>query len=430
MPISSGPRPAVRAQQPLPAPVIGVSASAPDESYAIVRALTGAVRARQRRFLGFPADLTDPAAGDMAVLAEAAATFMNQVGDPSDVTSYDISAKELEQSIIAFFTGLTRGDPGATYGYVTSGGTESTHYALAVLREAQPLAPVYLSPAAHDSIARAAHWLRMPTVTIPTRPDDTMDPAALHAAVSAQTRRGARGAIVAATVGTTMTGAVDDIPALRHAAAVDSLPVHMHVDAALGGLVMPWTPAPLPWDFTDGADTISISSKLIGLRQPAGIVLARAHLVPTWPTGSYIGGANSTMRCSRSAVAVIDMWLRLRRLGYDGLRWRAHQSLTTARYAADQLAAAGLRADRPDHSITVSIPLPAGQAAARRFAAVAAKWHLPIERRPGGALTHLVAMPHVTRRQVDQLAADFATAAEGARLTTYQSQAGAPQCRR
>lgn len=121
MPHSTGLRPpAARRPRALPVPTIGASAGPPGDSHALVRALLSAVRARQDRFLGFPADLGTPEVDDTALLAEAMRTYINQVGDAYDITAHDISLKPLEQAIIEWATGLTRGAPG-TYGYVTTG---------------------------------------------------------------------------------------------------------------------------------------------------------------------------------------------------------------------------------------------------------------------------------------------------------------------
>lgn len=402
MPVTTAPAP--------PSPAIGAFPSPRSDNRAIIRALTGTLREKQQHFAGYPADCSPPHPDDLAILTDVLVRYLNNVADPDTTGRGDIGAKSLEREIIAFFTDLTLGDPASTYGYVTSGVTEATHHALAAARERLPDAPVFHSAAAHDSVARAAHWLRMPAIEVPVLDDDTMDPAALHRAVAAATRRGHTGAIVVATTGTTMTGVTDDLPALRQAAVAGSgsRPVHVHMDAATGGLVMPWTPRPLPWNFADRADSIAISSKMLGLRQPAGIVLMPEQHAPRWDGGAYIGATNRTMRCSRSGWAVIDMWLRLRTLGTSGLRARAHQSLDVAQYAHQQFTAAGLQSACAEHSITVPVLLPTAEV--HRYDKVMAKWSLPAEQRRHGVLTHVVAMPHLTRRHIDDLTADLVAA--------------------
>lgn len=399
---------------PVPAVEVGVYPYQPRENHAVLRALTENLLTRSPSFPGAGVDLTPPDPADIAVLAAMMQTPWTNTGDADDTgTAGDLGTKTLEQAVIRWFTGLVRGDPGATYGYVTSDVSEATHHALAVARERMPRAPIYVSTATHGSVARAAHLLRMDTVVVHTRPDDTMDPAALRTAITAKSRKGARGAIVVPTIGTTMTGASDNLAALREAAAFRSdRPVHIHVDAALGGLVMPWTQRPLPWDMMDGADSIAIGGRMLGLRQPGAVVLEREYLLPPWQSGSCTGGRNRTLAGGRSGLLVADMWLRLRHLGYEGLGRRARSCLANAQYAAVQLSAAGLRTRRSEHSITVPFVLPGGPSP--RLAAAAARWNLPVERRrPGGALTRLVIMPHVTRPMIDEIAADLAAALHG-----------------
>jgi histidine decarboxylase len=384
---------------------IGTAPADPAQTEALLCAFTTRMRAEEPRCLGFPGNL----AWDYSapVYADLLSVLANNVHDPTSPDSSNVHAKVFERAVIAFLTDLARGRPGETYGYMCAGGSEANLFGLSVARHHLPYAAVYITAATHSSVRKAATLLRMPVVVVPTvAGSDAMDPQALRAAVAA----GTGGAIVVATVGTTMTGAIDDVPALR-AAAEAAGPVHVHVDAALGGWLAAF--APVAWDFADGADTITMSAhKLPGLPVPAGVALARAGLVPDWLPADYTGARDRTLSCSRSGLAAALLWAALHQLGYDGLRHLVRGAVAVAEHAEHALVAAGLDARRSPHGITVAFPLPGPVAT---FRPVLTRWHLPVERRVGALLTHVITVPHVTRGAVDDLAGDFATAMAGAR---------------
>ena len=231
--------------------MIGIAPHDAGQTRAQLTAFTSALLAEEKHVAGFPGnlafDLDDYFADHLSV-------FVNNVGDPTSGDASGVSSKRFERAVIDFFIDLTRGNPHDTYGYVTSGGSEANLHALATARSVLPDAPVYLSAAAHESVAVNADLLRMRSVVVPTLDDDSMDPDAL----SALTGGGRDGAIVVATIGTTMCGANDDLVALRQAASAAG-PVYVHVDAALSGLIAPFAPSLIAWDFGDQADSIAIS---------------------------------------------------------------------------------------------------------------------------------------------------------------------------
>lgn len=360
--------------------------------------LTEQAQKRTRSSLGYPGNLST----DFRDLAGLLATLHNNVGDPdpdpgtgtgtggagSGSGSGAGGTKALEREVIAFFAELTDAPPGGVYGYVTSGGSEANEFGLYTARQVLPRAPVYTTGATHSSVRKAAHRLGMEIVLVAGRDDGTMDPAALRR--EAVRRDG--GAIVVATIGTTATGAYDDVTALR-AAAEAAGPVFVHVDAALGGLLAPFLPQPPGWTFAgDLADSIAISGhKFLGVPVPCGVVLARQHLVSAARVEQYIGGLDRTLGCSRSGLAAALMWVALRDLGRDGLRRQVHQCLTVADYAHHRLASLGIGARRAPGSIIVTFDAPPED--------VCAWWDLAVE----GDTAHLVAMPHVTPEAIDGL---------------------------
>jgi glutamate/tyrosine decarboxylase-like PLP-dependent enzyme len=111
------------------------------------------------------------------------------------------------------------GYPGEAAGVLVSGGSAANLTALACAREALLGAMsgevvAYLSDQAHSSMARAARVLGFrpnQVRVLPVDDDYRMRPEALAAAMAADLRAGRRPLFVAASAGSTSTGAVDPL---------------------------------------------------------------------------------------------------------------------------------------------------------------------------------------------------------------------------
>jgi len=346
------------------------------------------MRHRRSTFLGYPVSLDL----DYRHFGGLLDMLWNTVGNPEQPDPTRIDRQPFERHVVRFLAGLAGANPDLTFGYVTAGGTESNLFGAFLGRERLPDAPLYYSAAAHHRIGTIARMLCMEPVPVPCLRDDSLDLRALRQAC--ESRRG-RGAVVIATVGTTMLGGIDNLPGIRTAVQAGGRS-HLHVDAALGGLVAAFSPNPPPWGFDAGADSMTISGhKLIGTPTPCGVVLARRDIVPPGVPGTYLGTDDDTLACSRNALNPIFLWYRLRRLGLDGLGALVHRCLDNAEYAHRRLAAMGRRPWRHPCSITVVFDRPP-QSICRR-------WHLATT----AGIAHLVAMPHVTRDTIDAFCRDL-----------------------
>ncbi|WP_260848717.1 pyridoxal-dependent decarboxylase [Streptomyces sp. SLBN-118] len=244
-------------------------------------------------------------------------------------------------------------------------------------------ARVYASDQAHDSVRRACDLLRMELVRVASLPEGAMDAEDLRLQVLLRRRR-AGGAIVVATCGTPMRGAVDDIVALR-AAAEAAGTVHLHVDAAGGGLVAAHTSPQPNWSFAHGADSMNISGHpVLGLPVLSGISLVRRELLLEPVRGQYIESADRTLPCSHSGPASLLLWARLRVLGRSGMAALIGRCQEVAAYAVGRLGEAGADPGRVPGSLTVTFARPPDR--------VVDTWHLAC----AGRLAHLVTAGPVT----------------------------------
>jgi aromatic-L-amino-acid/L-tryptophan decarboxylase len=129
------------------------------------------------------------------------------------------------------------GMPPETAGVLLSGGSMANFTALVVALHERAVsdrlnASLYASAESHSSVERAARALGVRLILVPEDEERRMSLAALHEAVAADCAAGHHPWCVAATAGTTSTGAVDPLPELRELCDAEGL--WLHVDAASG----------------------------------------------------------------------------------------------------------------------------------------------------------------------------------------------------
>ena len=176
----------------------------------------------------------------------------------------------LEQLLIKRF-GVLYHCPNAG-GYATSGGTESNLQALrlAKVQRNDIACPNAVIPeSAHFSFKKSCDILGIEIRGVPL--DDTlrMDADAAAEQIDSNTRA------LVGIAGTTEYGMVDPIAALAKIAYQHN--VFFHVDAAFGGMVIPFLDKPIPFDFSlPGVTTIAVDPHKMGMSTiPAGCLLTR-----------------------------------------------------------------------------------------------------------------------------------------------------------
>ena len=319
---------------------------------------------------------------------------LNNVGDPFHQTHYRANTHQFEREVILHFAQLAGLDSDDPWGYVTSGGTEGNMYGLYLARELHPEGMLYFSEEAHYSILKNARVLNLPHTTVKRRIDGEIDYDDLRDMLTVH--RG-RPAIILATIGTTMRGAVDDISAIRQ--IIDELDIgehYIHADAALSGMILPYVDDPQPFGFDAGIDSISISGhKLIGAPLPCGIVLTRKHLVETLGRAVELVGVNdTTLSGSRNGLTPLMLWYAINRYGEHEWRETVGGMLNVAEYAVKRFNEHGINAWRHRNSPTVVFDRPSQE--------VFDRWQIA----PEGDVAHIITMPHVDFETIDRLVDD------------------------
>jgi glutamate/tyrosine decarboxylase-like PLP-dependent enzyme len=235
------------------------------------------------------------------------------------------SLARLERETADMVADLLHGTPGA--GGLTSGGTESILVAVYVARElarergnTHPVLVTGLT--AHPAFAKACHLLGVDQMRVAVGPDHRIDADALSGALDDRT------AMVVASAPNYPFGVIDPVEQIAGLAAERG--ILCHVDACLGGLLLPFwerlgEPVP-PWDFrVPGVTSISADIHKYGYSfKGASVLLHRdpAGYAKQWwfDDGAWGGGlyGSPTPAGTRPAPPIAGAWAALRFLGADG----------------------------------------------------------------------------------------------------------------
>jgi histidine decarboxylase len=323
--------------------------------------------------------------------------LMNNVGDPYASSAFPANCKDLERDVVEWAADLLHAPAEDRWGYVTTGGSEGNLYALHLARNVLPRAVVYYADSAHYSVDKAIQLLDMTSVRIRADQWGQIDYDDLTAQID---RRRDRPAVVVATVGTTMTEAVNDVRRIN--TILDTLAVRerfIHADAALSGIPLATiAPDGRPgFDLGDGADSVAVSGhKFLGSPFPCGIVIVKAsHRNRIARDVTYLASPDATITGSRSGHAALVLWYAIQRWGIVGLRERAEHARLVAAYAKKRLDDIGWPSFRHEHALTVVLKVPADQVRRKWTLATAGEW------------SHLIAMPGITTHTIDALIEDI-----------------------
>ncbi|HEY9410693.1 MAG TPA: aminotransferase class V-fold PLP-dependent enzyme, partial [Jiangellaceae bacterium] len=201
--------------------------------------------------------------------------------------------------------------PETVVGTVTSGGTESVLLAVQTARDAHrgieqsriERPRMVLPSTAHAAFHKAAHYFGVEPVLVPVGPDFRADPEAMVAAMDERT------VLVVASAPSYAHGVVDPVTAIAAAAADRG--IRCHVDACIGGWVLPYAtrlgrdvPA---WTFAvEGVTSISVDLHKYAYAPKGTSVLL--HRTPELRRPQFFASAawpgytmlNSTMQSTKS----------------------------------------------------------------------------------------------------------------------------------
>lgn len=289
---------------------------------------------------------------------EAVAAYAGSNG--LDPTAFP-SLLQMENDLVGFAARLVDA-PDTVVGSVTSGGTESVLLAVQTARDARPevTAPtMVIATSAHSAFRKAAHYFGVRAVEVPCGEDLRADAAAMAAAIDDST------VLVVASAPSYAHGVVD--PVTEIAAAAAAAGVRCHVDACIGGWVLPYAARigrPVrPWTFAvEGITSISLDLHKYGYA-PKGTSLL-LHRTPALRRPQFFASAdwpgytmlNSTMQSTRSGGPTAGAWAVVQSIGDAGYERLARDVFeATDRIVAGIAEVPGLRALTAPDSTLVTI---------------------------------------------------------------------------
>ena len=257
------------------------------------------------------------------------------------------SLGRIQSEVVGWTADLLHG-PDTAAGFLTSGGTESILCGVKAARERGRTergitAPeMIVAESAHAAFHKAAHLFGITLHKTPVRDDWTADVEAMAEHVNDNT------VLVVGSAPQYPQGVMDPIPEIAALAA--SVDANCHVDACMGGFVLPFAemlgrPVP-PWDFrVEGVSSISADIHKLGYA-PKGVSVIlhrtkelRAH--QTFVFDGWLGGfyASPNLQGTRSGVPMAAAWAVMQHLGVDG-----YQGLTRTVLDNADAMRAGIRA--------------------------------------------------------------------------------------
>jgi len=379
-----------------------------DEINACVNFLHSYFERKSDTFAGYQVNLNI----DYTSLAPFLNFNINNVGDPFIESNYSINSRTMEQAVLSFFAELFHADDKDYWGYVASGGTEANMYGAFIGRETlakegcQPIA--YYSEDTHYSVQKSLHILNVEQCQVNSNEfgqilvDELID----------QIKKSdpeKHPPLLVINMGTTFKGAYDDLDAIIK--ALDKEGIHnryIHIDAALGGLFLPFVEqlnrknVPI-FDFRKNIDSIGVSGhKVIGTPFPCAVFMSlKEKIVHQAKHIDYIETLDSTLAGSRNGMAPILLWYNIAVNGKDGFCKMADKMLEMSEYACERLSELGYNAWKNELGLSVIFDRPDKW--------IIRKWSLSTQ----GPYAHLFTMPHMNKAKIDRLCHDLKRARQG-----------------
>jgi sphinganine-1-phosphate aldolase len=248
------------------------------------------------------------------------------------------SLGEIQSEVVGWTAALLHG-PGTAAGFLTSGGTESILCGVLAARERAREergisdGEIVLAESAHAAFHKAAHLFGLKVRKTPVLADWTADVEAMAREVGPDT------VLVVGSAPQYPQGVVDPIPAIAELAA--SVGANCHVDACMGGFVLPFAEllgreVP-PWDFrVEGVHSISADIHKLGYA-PKGVsvILHRTKALRRYQTfvfDGWLGGfyASPNLQGTRSGLPMATAWAVIAHLGLEGYLALTRQTLENA----------------------------------------------------------------------------------------------------
>lgn len=284
--------------------------------------------------LGYPASKLDSKVyNEEATFLANAPTLQAYVANPNHIGCHTLGVsekafkgtQEMEREVLdVLAVDLFKAHPNSYDGYIAPGGTEANIQAIWMYRNyfsyklgANPYEIAILaSEDTHYSVPKAANLLMLDLLKVPvdfrSREIDTFQ---LENIIIKAKEKGKKYFIVVSNMGTTMFGAIDNPNDYIHLLEKHQLVYRIHIDAAYGGFIYPFSNAESELNFENAKiSSITIDAhKMLQAPYGTGIFLCRKGLIENVLTkeAEYVEGMDLTLCGSRSGSNAVAVWMIL-----------------------------------------------------------------------------------------------------------------------
>lgn len=307
----------------------------------VIEALSINVDYRKTPVLGVPATYLDAEIFyDDAPFLENAPFLSTLIANPNHIGCHTLNNSEkmfegtqmLEKELIKLCAEeIFEGEPDAQDGYIASGGTEANIEALWIYRnyfmqqysaKVNEVAVIY-SEDSHYSLSKGINLLNLTSLVMRVDESNRLILLTdLEEKLEKALEQGIRYFIVNMNLSTTMFGSVDDIDAVTQVLNKRNIIYKLHVDAAFGGFIYPFSNPDNSYTFKNPAITsFAIDAhKMLQTPYGTGIFLIRKGYIQHVKTAEaqYVPGADHTLCGSRSGANAVAVWMVLHNYGSQG----------------------------------------------------------------------------------------------------------------
>lgn len=390
----------------------------------------------ERPILGIPGTYLDTTEfyPDAPFLKDA--PFMSaMVSNPNHIGVHTLS----EESVLEVFQGTQKieraliklvaeeifnGNPGEQDGYVATGGTEANIEAMWIYRnffmkehEARigEIAVVY-SEDSHYSMPKGANILNLTSIILKVDPESKeILYASLREKIREARNEGIKFFIVIANLSTTMFGSVDDIDMLGDFFSNQNVPFKLHVDAAYGGFIYPFTNPTSRFTFQNPymSSITADGHKMLQTPYGTGLFLVRKGLIEYVKTeeAQYIPGKDYTISGSRSGANAISMWMILQIHGSEGWKYKMESLCDKTERICKKLEGMGVVFFRNPHLNIIAIKAQyISKKLAHKYQLVADSYEFDPK------WFKIVVMPHVKQGTIDTFLMEVEAEQKGSKV--------------
>jgi len=308
---------------------------------------------------------------------------------------------ELEARVVQML-GEMLGCPQAC-GYVSTGGTESNIQAIRAARNVAGIKDgnIVVPASAHFSFDKIGDLLCLEVRKAELDESLKVDLTSVEGLVDERT------VALVGIAGTTEFGQVDPIEDMARLA--EEKGIHLHVDAAFGGFVLPFLKRKFKWDFSvPGVSSITIDPHKMGMSTiPAGGLLFRGLkcLSALETETHYLTRARqASLTGTRSGAAAAATYAVMMHLGREGFQRVVDYCMDLTEHLVTGARKIGIEPviEPVMNVVALQVPSPAKV----REELMKLDWHVSMTREPNRAL-RLILMGHINREKIDLFLADL-----------------------